>query len=56
MNASPITSWEGATTYFTFADSPTIVGICLAGAVLIVGFFFVNLMKHELASFNKHKK
>ena len=27
MNSSPITSWEGASTYFTFADSPVMIAI-----------------------------
>ena len=36
MNASPITKWEGAEAYFTFADQPLILAISLGLAVAAV--------------------
>ena len=38
MNTSPITKWEGAEAYFTFADNPTIVlGLLSLSAIIVVG-------------------
>ena len=35
MDTSPITSWEGAEAYFTFADKPGILYVILAAAVIL---------------------
>jgi hypothetical protein len=35
MNTSPITTWEGATAYFTFANNPTIMGLLIAAMTLV---------------------
>jgi hypothetical protein len=38
MNTSPITKWEGAEAYFTFADNPTaVLGLLALSAVIVVG-------------------
>ena len=38
MNTSPITKWEGAEAYFTFADNPTVVlGLLTLSVVIVVG-------------------
>lgn len=38
MNTSPITKWEGAEAYFTFADNPTVMlGLLALSAVIVVG-------------------
>ncbi len=34
MNGSPITTWEGAEAYFTFADRPTVLSVILILAVV----------------------
>lgn len=44
---SPIKSWEGATAYFTGADSPgTLKGIFVL-MLLVAGFVIFNSMRHE---------
>jgi hypothetical protein len=38
MNTSPITKWDGAEAYFTFADNPTVVlGLLALSAVVVLG-------------------
>ncbi len=38
MNTSPITKWDGASAYFTFADNPTVMlGLLALSAVIVVG-------------------
>lgn len=56
MNSSPITSWEGATAYFTFADNPLILGLIFATSVLVAAGVIAAMMKHEKESFEKLKK
>ena len=53
MNSSPITTWEGATAYFTFADSPTILAIILAAAVVSCLYAIVSMVQHENAASKK---
>ena len=37
MNTSPITTWDGAAAYFTFADNPTVtLGLLALSAVIVV--------------------
>ncbi|WP_200834078.1 hypothetical protein [Nitrincola tapanii] len=52
--SSPITSWEGATTYFTFADNPLAMAVCLAAAVGVFVYLNVSIIRHEKAVFDKH--
>lgn len=51
MNASPITSWEGAEAYFTFADKPTVIGLILALAVIVTIGAIVATAIHEKHSY-----
>lgn len=38
MITAPITKWDGAEAYFTFADNPTVVlGLLVLSAVIVVG-------------------
>jgi hypothetical protein len=53
MNSSPITTWEGATAYFTFADSPMMLAITLALAMASCLYAIVSMVKHENASSKK---
>ncbi|MDP3895140.1 MAG: hypothetical protein Q8Q62_00545 [Mesorhizobium sp.] len=55
MNASPITVWEGATAYFTFADSPLILSVVLVGAIAACVYAIVSMAQHETASSKKFK-
>jgi hypothetical protein len=51
MNGSPITAWEGAEAYFTFADSPGILAIIL---ILAVAATFGTILyggKHEAEAY-----
>jgi hypothetical protein len=47
MNASPITTWEGAEAYFTFADSPVAIGIILTVSVVVTVGAIVASVLHE---------
>ena len=53
MNSSPITTWEGATAYFTFADRPAMLAIILGLAVASCLYAIVSMVKHENASSKK---
>lgn len=56
MNSSPITAWEGAGAYFTFADKPFILAIILAGAVASCLYTIVAMVRHENESTRKLEK
>ncbi|MBH0236419.1 hypothetical protein [Methylobrevis albus] len=48
MNSSPITTWEGAGAYFTFADKPAVIAFFLLAATvacfgaIVIGFLHEN--------------
>ncbi|WP_374374676.1 hypothetical protein [Dongia sp.] len=53
MNSSPITSWEGAEAYFTFADKPAVlVFFVLATAAVCIGGV-ISMIRHESYSYKK---
>lgn len=56
MNSSPITTWEGATAYFTFADKPFVLVLLLLGAVGVCVYTIFSMVKHENASYEKLTK
>ncbi len=47
MNTSPITSWEGAEAYFTFADSPAALMVILSLAFAVTVGVIIATIKHE---------
>ena len=47
MNASPITSWEGAEAYFTFADNPSVMAIILGLSVVVTFGSVISSIIHE---------
>jgi hypothetical protein len=51
MNVSPITTWEGAEAYFTFADKPGAIIVILALAVLVTVGAIVATVKHENSTY-----
>ncbi len=51
---SPITTWEGASAVFTFADSPMGVAISLAAAVGVYLYLNFSIMRHEKECFDRH--
>ena len=53
MDSSPITSWEGAAAYFTFADMPGMLYLILALAVIACFGTIVMAAKHETEAFKK---
>lgn len=53
MITSPITSWEGAAAYFTFADKPGILYVILAAAVIACFGTIVSAGIHETEAFKK---
>ncbi|MGE4501088.1 hypothetical protein [Hydrogenovibrio thermophilus] len=55
MNASPITSWEGATAYFTFANNPTMIGLILGLSVLVTLGVIVYSFYHENHSYTDYQ-
>jgi hypothetical protein len=53
MDTSPITAWEGAEAYFTFADKPGVMYVILAAAVIICFATIVSASIHEVEAFKK---
>lgn len=53
MNSSPITTWEGAEAYFTFADKPGVLYVILAVAVIMCFGTIVAAGFHETEAFKK---
>lgn len=51
--SSPITTWEGAEAYFTFADSPAAIAIILALSVIAVLVVLYSMATHENESYKK---
>jgi hypothetical protein len=55
MHSSPISTWDGAAAYFTFAHSPSVVGLifilAVAATVGVIGVMFA----HEKHSFERIK-
>lgn len=50
-----ITTWEDASAYFTFADSPVMLGLFTIGAAAIVLGLIWSIIKHENKVFDLHK-
>jgi len=50
---SPISTWEGATAYFAFADSPALIGICLIASVALCVGAIVMVGIHESHAYGK---
>jgi F0F1-type ATP synthase membrane subunit a len=55
MNASPITSWDGAEAYFTFADNPAAMAIILALSVAVTVGVIIASIKHEKDTYIDYK-
>jgi hypothetical protein len=53
MNGSPITAWEGVEAYFTFADRPFLIGVCLALTAIVTLGVIIHSAKHETAAFKR---
>jgi hypothetical protein len=53
MNSSPITTWEGAEAYFTFADKPGVLYVILAIAVMLAFGTIIKAGLHEIEAFKK---
>jgi len=49
--ASPISSWEGAEAYFTYADSPFVMGFALLLSIAITIGVVVATYRHEHHSY-----
>ncbi|MCX8998096.1 hypothetical protein NOF55_13375 [Rhizobiaceae bacterium BDR2-2] len=56
MNSAPITTWEGAEAYFTFADKPAVLMLIAVLGILAGGYTLVSMIKHENACYNYTKK
>jgi len=53
--ASPITTWDGAEAIFTFADSPTMIGVILVVSMVVTVLAIVATIKHENESYEDYK-
>ncbi len=53
MNSSPITTWEGAEAYYTFADKPAVLAVILLAAMAACVYAIVSMVQHENASSKK---
>jgi hypothetical protein len=47
MNASPITTWEGAQAFFTFADRPALLVLLTLVAAAVCVYAVSSMIKHE---------
>lgn len=56
MNSAPFTSWDGVEAYFTFADSPTAIGIFLIISVVLTVVPIWIVGKHEAECYEELKK
>ncbi|MEH6367714.1 MULTISPECIES: hypothetical protein [Pseudomonas] len=50
--SSPITSWEGASSVFTFADKPGVMALILVVAVAVTVAAIWITVRHEKHSYN----
>jgi hypothetical protein len=53
MNGSPITAWEGAEAYYTFADRPVLIILGLVLTAIITIGVIVHSAKHETKAFKR---
>lgn len=53
MNSSPISTWEGAAAYFTFADNPYVLGLIFVLAVIVTVGVTGAMIVHEKHSFER---
>jgi len=53
MDTSPITTWDGAAAYFTFADRPVVMYCILAAAVVATFGTIVMAALHENEIYKK---
>ncbi|NIZ03006.1 hypothetical protein [Thalassospira lucentensis] len=47
MNTAPITTWEGAEAYFTFADKPVILGLVTLVGIAVCVYTIASMAIHE---------
>ncbi|MDO9624688.1 MAG: hypothetical protein Q7J46_11975 [Pseudomonas sp.] len=50
--SSPISSWEGASSIFTFADKPTVLAVIMLVAVTVTVVAIWVTIRHEKHSYN----
>ncbi|MEJ2059841.1 MAG: hypothetical protein P8Y64_05070 [Gammaproteobacteria bacterium] len=55
MDSSPITSWAGATVYYTFAHNPWVIGLILTLSVIVTFGVVASMLVHEKHSFHRIK-
>lgn len=55
MNASPITSWDGAEAVFTFADNPAAIMIILGLSVVVTVGTIIASAIHENSTYVDYK-
>ncbi|WP_020184271.1 hypothetical protein [Methylopila sp. 73B] len=53
MNSAPITTWEGAKAYFTFADQPGVLMVISALALAVCVGTIASMIRHENACVRK---
>ncbi|MNN09324.1 hypothetical protein D3C81_1222020 [compost metagenome] len=50
--SSPISSWEGASTVYTFADKPAVMAVILVLGVALTAFAIWATIRHERHSYS----
>ncbi|MFD1704399.1 hypothetical protein ACFSCV_15430 [Methylopila henanensis] len=53
MNSAPITTWEGAKAYFTFADQPGVLMVLSVLALATCVWTIASMIRHENACVRK---
>lgn len=56
MNTSPITTWEGASAYFTFADKPVALAVICAVAAVVCLYAIYGMIAHENARYEELRR
>lgn len=53
MNTAPITTWEGAEAFFTFADKPAVLMLLAAAGIAACIWTIISMAMHETSSYKK---
>lgn len=53
MNTAPITTWEGAEAYFTFADKPALLVLFVIAGIAVCAWTIFSIARHETSAYKK---
>jgi len=56
MHSAPIASWDGAESFYTWSDTPSVLYLCLVLMAVIVVGVVVQSLHHEKKSFERAER